>query len=409
MKDKIDRFIGTLAELSSFLVEVKYKLESSNLLSTKKVVEKYLNDFNFSSTAPMRRPEALKLNSELLSRGCFTQKELNDMPNLKDLKYRYHNGVHEFRYRRNGYNEHFCSKYYDVAKENARKFIYGLKKIVSTDAERQRGQTLDSVFVSWIQVKRAHTEKTSWLAYENVYMNHISPKFGKRAVKNILPIDLQPFFDELHEKYGRTCENARTVLNAVFKFAVANRFCQSNPMPGVVVERHVRTPGKALTDEQIKRFNVQMAKRGKLGLAYLIILYSGVRGAELHSITFDWPNGTFTVDNAKLKKSQKVNPGNLKRTVPIFPGLYRLRERIENEEWRVSPTHVTTRFSEYWTENTAKDLRHTFSTKAREAGVDNELVNIWMGHSAGKNLTANTYTHFSIEFQKKHAKKISNY
>ena len=41
--------------------------------------------------------------------------------------------------------------------------------------------------------------------------------------------------------------------------------------------------------------------------------------------------------------------------------------------------------------------------------VDNELVNLWMGHSAGKNLTANTYTHFSMEFQKKQAKKISNY
>ena len=371
--------------------------------------EKMLKFWEERAADVARQTEVLKLNTELQNRKLWTDKEIEEMPNLKDLKYRFHRGVHEFRYRRNGYNEHFSSKHYDVAKEKARKFIFNLKKIVRSDNERSQGKTLDSVFCLWAEIKRAHTAEKSWRTYEGVYLNHIAPKFGKRSIKSILPMHLQPFFDELHEKYGRTCENARTILNAVFKYAVANRLCPSNPIPGVIVERHVRTPGQALTDEQIKRFKEKMLRRGKLGLAYLIMLYSGVRGAELNTITFDWEQGTFTVSNAKLKKSQKVNKGNLQRTLPIFPGLWGLREKIENEEWRVSPLHITTRFSEYWTENTAKDLRHTFSTKAREAGVENELVNIWMGHSAGKNLTANTYTHFSMEFQKKQAEKISNY
>ena len=403
----IDFFQSLITEMLLYMANAGIENEKNEAQANE--LRKRFKVISEQRAADAAQRVALQSNSKLLNRGCFTQKELIEMPNLKDLKYRYHSGVHEFRYRKNGYNEHFSSKHYDIAKEKARNFIYGLKKIIRSDAEGKKHQTLDSVFCSWMQVKRAHTEKKSWLGYEGVYFNHISPKFGKRAIKNILPMELQPFFDELHEKYGRTCENARTVLNAVFKYAMANRLCSSNPMPGVIIERHVRTPGKALTDEQIKRFNKEMAKRGKLGLAYLIILYSGVRGAELDSITFDWENGTFTVANAKLKKSQKANPGNLHRTLPIFPGLWKLKDRIESEPWRVSPTHITTRFSEYWTENTAKDLRHTFSTKAREAGVDNELVNLWMGHSAGKNLTANTYTHFSMEFQKKQAKKISNY
>ena len=135
-----------------------------------------------------------------------------------------------------------------------------------------------------------------------------------------------------------------------------------------------------------------------------------LRGAELSSIRFDWNGETMTIDNAKLKKSQKRNPLNLVRTIPIFPGLYALRERIEAfDEWRIKASTLTCKFCNYWTETTIKDLRHTFISKLRESGIENELVSIWTGHSAGKNVTANTYTHFSMDFQKEQAKKVKAY
>ena len=95
--------------------------------------------------------------------------------------------------------------------------------------------------------------------------------------------------------------------------------------------------------------------------------------------------------------------------MPIFPALWPLRSRIESEDWRIKPITISNKFKLHWPENTVKDLRHTFSSKVRESGVENELVNLWMGHLPGKNLTANVYTHFSMDYQKREAEKVRNY
>ena len=62
-------------------------------------------------------------------------------------------------------------------------------------------------------------------------------------------------------------------------------------------------------------------------------------------------------------------------------------------------------FKRFCPNNTMKDLRHTFTTRARECGVDNELVAVWTGHTLG-NITSSVYTHFSMEHQQKEAKKV---
>ena len=362
---------------------------------------------NKSAAADAENNVDLKLNQNL---QFWTAKEIDNMPFLKDLKYRVtKDGIHQFRYRRDGYDVSFNSKNFDVAKQKARNFIAGLKDALKKEIPTSRFNTLNYVANEWFNLKTAHTDNITSKNYRGIYKNHIEPKLGSRGIKSLLPMDLQPFFDELYQKHGRTCESVKVILNGIFKYAVANRLCPTNPMAGVIVEKHFRTPGQALTDEQIKRFKEKMQGEGKYGLAGIILLYTGVRGAELQTIHFDWERGTFTVKNAKLKKSQRRDPKNLYRTVPIIPPLWEYRARIESEAWRISPTRLTNKFKLHWPENTPKDLRHTFTTKAREAGVENELVNIWTGHVPGNDMTARVYTHFSIEYQKEIAKKITNY
>ena len=59
----------------------------------------------------------------------------------------------------------------------------------------------------------------------------------------------------------------------------------------------------------------------------------------------------------------------------------------------------------FYFQPTKKDLRHTFTIRARECGIDNELVAVWTGPSLG-NITSSVYTHFSMEHQQKEAKKV---
>ena len=405
-QERIMTAINYLTDVQSLLMELKFRFgEIAERGKISEVVENYLN-----SVADATHHVDLKLNTQVQVRQVWTKEEMERMPYLKDLKYRYKDGIHEYRYRREGFNESFSSKNQEVAKKKAYEFIKGLKKIIQAEALNVKGKTFEYVALAWIELKKSHTGKSTYRVYEGVYRNHIAPVFAKRAIKNILPLDLQPFFNELFRKHEKTCEDAKIIMNGIFKYAVANRLCPTNPMAGVIVEKHYRQTGKALTDSQLKRFRVKMDGSGNFGLACLIILYSGARGFELPSITFNWESGTMTMDNAKLKKSQRANPNNLKRTIPIFPALFELRTRIEaTEEWRIKTSTLTCKFCNYWTENTVKDLRHTFITKAREAGIGNELDNIWTGHSAGRNLTANTYTHFSMKYQLREAKKLKPY
>lgn len=396
---------NTLRELAFFIHQCRIEEEKENFKKQFYLVK--------NTTAPLKQKiEASKPNKKRkATKQVWTEKEIQIMPYLKDLKYRKtSDGIHQFRYRKNGFNLSFNSKEFEVAKQKAYDFIKTLKNKIRSEADVLKGHTLDFVAQAWMKLKQEHTDKATFRAYENVYKNHIEPVFGKRSIKGILPIDLQPYFDELFKRYERTTEDAKIILNGIFKYAMANRIIPSNPMDAVIVNKHIRKKGAALTNDQIKRFKETMLKtENPFGLAGLIILYSGIRGAELQSMTFNWDNETFTVKNAKLKKSQKIKPENEFRTVPIFEGLKQLKDRIQTEEWKIEAKTLSNNFTKFWKENTVKDLRHTFTTKARESGIENELVNIWTGHLPGSNQTANTYTHFSLEYQKKEAKKLEEY
>ncbi|MBR2449445.1 MAG: tyrosine-type recombinase/integrase family protein [Clostridia bacterium] len=405
--ERIEEMQGYLTKIGVFLSEVKYRFHELNPnIKVSEAVERLLDGFN--SPPPTRKNEDLQLNRS--NRQLWTAKELETMPFLKDLHYRITvDGLHQFRYRRDGFDKAFTSKNYEVAKKKAKAFILDLKRKMGATIKAKHVDTLDYVAQFWMKNKGAHVNVTTKKSYISVYNNHIQPAFGDRKINNILPMDLQPFFDDLHERLGKTCENAKFLLNGIFDFAVANRFCQINPMKGVIIERHCRKPGKNLTDEQIERFKKIMYESGALGTAYLIILYSGIRGAELEKMSFDWERGTFTVFNAKLKKSQKRRVENLTRTVPIFPALYLIRDKIEKDDWHFKDRHVSNYFGKLWTENTVKDLRHTFTSKARDVKIENELVNLWTGHLPGSNVTANIYTHFSEKVQQREAKKLKPY
>lgn len=399
-----------ISELGALVVKMDQRL-SEYMPGVNDTVEKLLDGISYSPTLPPERKNVvLQLNAKVQNRQVWTAKEIKEMPYLKDLKYRVtKDGIHQFRYRRDGFNESFNSKNYEVAKKKAYDFIKKLKKVLHTEPETIHGKTFGYVAQAWLDLKRKHVDTTTYKVYLSVYVNHIEPLWSDRLIKTILPMDLQPYFNALFEKKERTCENAKTIIYGVFEYAVANRFIPSNPMRGVIVEKHFRKTGKALTDEQLTRFKQVANNNGAIGLAALIILYSGIRGFELQSLKFDWENGTFSVANAKLKKSQKTSEKNLYRTVPIFPALYLIKDRVESQPWIFPPKTLSYEFSKIWTESSVKDLRHTFTTRARECGIDNELVNLWTGHLPGKNVAANIYTHFSIEFQKREAKRLKPY
>ena len=120
-KEQFEHIENALRELALYIRNARIEEEKENFKKLFYVVK--------DDVAPLRnKTEDLKLNNQL-----FTQKEIKEMPFLKDLKYRkLKNGIHQFRYRRDGYNVSFNSKNLEIAKEKEEMLVIRTRHRYST-------------------------------------------------------------------------------------------------------------------------------------------------------------------------------------------------------------------------------------------------------------------------------------
>lgn len=343
----------------------------------------------------------------------FTKKEIKEMPRLKDFSIRIkENGVYEIRFRRYGYNESFSSKDFSVAKKKAFMWLSEFESQIKpdvhftvlskTESEQFSGgkkivfkQFADDYIYN---VRKRRVKALTFMTYKNYYESEILPVYGKMRLSDIKPYYIQKHLDKLHAVKPRSCEDIKMLLNGIFQYAVDNGIIDRNPIKAVYIEKHERKNGVALTPDEERQF-VKDIKGSKNEWVFLKMLYSGVRPSEISDIEENIENNTLTIKNAKLKSYQK----NLTRTIPIFP---KYKETLEYPIRKYVYLHdLGSDLKNYLPNHTLKDLRHTFTTRARECGIDNELVAVWTGHSLG-NITSSVYTHFSTEFQQEQAKKL---
>lgn len=216
-------------------------------------------------------------------------------------------------------------------------------------------------------------------------------------INQIKPMLIQEHLSALHAKTPRLCETVKGLLSNVFEYAVNNGIIDRNPIKAVFVAKHERTTGQALTRQEEKEF-IKAIENSRYKTVFLKMLYSGVRPCEVNYITENAGDKTLTIKNGKLKSYQK----NYYRTIPIFP---KYEPYAGTETNKVDTNKLGAEFRALCPSHQLKDLRHTFTTRARECGIDNELVAVWTGHSLG-NITSSVYTHFSMEFQQEQAKRL---
>ncbi|MBR0188812.1 MAG: hypothetical protein IJQ23_00320, partial [Clostridia bacterium] len=331
----------------------------------------------------------------------FTKKEMKEMPRLKDFSIRQkENGVYEIRFRRYGYNESFSSKDFSVAKQKAFMWLSEFedeiraKKRISTEIKESKGNYDNVIFGSFADnymktVKKKMVQPNTYASIYNIFKLHILSKYRALPLKKINAMLLQKHLTELHERIPRVAESVKTLLNNIFDYALNNGLIERNPVKAVYIPKHIRETGKALTIEEEKEF-VSRIRGSRFETIYLKLLYCGCRPCELSGIQENVKDNTLTIKNGKLKSYQKI----LYRTIPIFP---KYKPYATGKEIKVNTQTLSEEFRNFCPNHTLKDLRHTFTTRARECGIDNELVSLWTGHSLG-NITASVYTQYCKYF-----------
>lgn len=316
------------------------------------------------------------------------------------------NGVFEIRCNMYGTTISASGKTLDIATEN---FIAKLVSLHSTSGGHDKKKTkFDEFALEWMRVVKQPTVKANtYQTYMDVYGLHVRPFFKNMPIAQITAMQIQPLFTKLTEAGKmRTAQYIKNLLNQIFTAAVGERIIQFNPMDGVRVLRHNNKKGVALTIEEEKKF-IADCKNHPYGLAYMLLLYGGMRRGELREMQIG-------ADVLIIKDGKKrIDQVQTSRRVPITPMLAPyLKSATEEELQRALMSNVemlTRHFKELCPDHHLHELRHTFITRCQECGVPREVVSVWVGHVADRTMTSSVYTHFSDEFMKNEGKKVDYY
>ncbi len=242
------------------------------------------------------------------------------------------------------------------------------------------------------------------------------------AVRNIGPRECDEWTVwRGNEIAASTFNNERETLRAILDLGKRDGILLDNPAE--VVPR--RKLGKAKlvipTREQFRQLvdTIRgMDCRAWAGADLVELLaYSGMRLAEATALR--WDEVDFIGERFTVTGGEVGTKNHEARTVPLFPGLRLLLERIRNCRPPASPEARVIAIT------TAKkaiasacrkaglphfnhhSLRHYFASNAIEAGVDFKTIAAWIGHKDGGVLVAKTYGHLRDSHSTEMAKRMT--
>ena len=256
----------------------------------------------------------------------------------------------------------------------------------------------------WLKIKEQTTKPSTFKECERSFPVVLEPTFGNKPLADITRNDLQNYlFGIVGENKHRKAEKLALMLNCIFDMA-AEDYNIPSPMKKVVLPAYQTKKGEALTkDEETRLVNYCKSHRDVEGTdALLVLLYFGLRKSELKSIEIidgKW----LQCETSKERLGQNV----VLRKIPFTPMVKKVLPYIDFEKAKSTNLNtISTRMKRLLPNHHPHELRHTFISRCKEAGVASEVVSIWAGHSLSGTITSTVYTHYSEEFQLKEAEKV---
>lgn len=335
----------------------------------------------------------------------FTQKEISSMPQKYRKMFRVNKVRAYMRERRRGNSVNYevrcrmdgiCISAGGTTKEEARRrFIEKLKVLESGEAPRGVPSSVEQFALYYFEKFRKR--KVSELTYRLDMArckNHIFPQLGEKPLHTVTPSDCQDLLDGLTRRgMGKTADEVFSLMNIVFKGAIAHGLISRNPLSVVVHARHVREHGKALTKAQEAVLN---ACNDEYRVYLLIALYTGMRPNEYATLRRE---GDMLIAKNSKRKGGKIEY----KRIPVNPMLKNIIGDMQ--EFRFPTMQTLYKHIRKILGCSLYDLRTTFYTRCRECGVSDAARDEMVGHSSG--VLADTYTDLSDEFLKNEAAKLS--
>ncbi len=302
--------------------------------------------------------------------------------------------------------------------------------------------TVNAWFDFWLhEIKEKTTRPNTVRNYRERYEHNIRDVIGNMIISEVKPMHCQKVLNLMEERYkGSTIEQCRITMASMFFYAQENQIIPISP-----VVKSVKTPKKIekkvrfLTLEEQDKF-LKAAEGTSNYYQFALILQTGLRTGEM--IGLKWEDIDFRKRIISINRTMEFRYGDQEfrigepkskagyRTIPMTQTAYDILKAKEKERHTIKVLNL--RYKDFVfinrkgmpTKNSTYDtalykladkvgiprfsmhtLRHTFATRAIEAGMKPKTLQEILGH-ANIGVTMNLYVHITEDEKEKEIKKF---
>lgn len=311
------------------------------------------------------------------------------------------------RFRKNG-------KQYYISARTQKECYNKLKRKLAEEVPPEVTQTYTLIewYNKWLELYKIGKVKENTLRNYQGLLIHI-PK--ETQVQDIKTIRLEQIIEMLNDcKGGRQKQNLYELFNALFQKAMDNDIIEKNIVKRIEKPQHEKIHSQALTNAQQREF-INICNSIQNGDLLLVGMYQGLRRGEILGLTIDnldFENNTITINKGWNRNNQFDTTKNKQsiRTMPMFEQTKQILLKYKNKSNRIfelSNGQYERLIQEVKSKSNIdnfkyKDMRATFITRCKELNIPKHIIQSWVGHIIGSNVTDTVYTRHNTDIDDKY-------